>query len=96
MCGALAGEPHSYDKGRKTRLHIGHIVDKSLGGTDAPSNLRALCSVCNEGTANLTMDRPSAGKLLVQARRAKSEDQLELLKWLIYKYPRQAKDMLDD
>ena len=30
MCGATAGEPHPYDCGRKTRLHIGHIVDKSL------------------------------------------------------------------
>ncbi len=96
MCGAVAGEPHPYDKGRKTRLHIGHIVDKSLGGTDDPSNLRALCSVCNEGAANLTLDRPTAAKLLVQVRRAKSHDQLELLKWLISKYPRQAEDMLDD
>lgn len=27
MCGAAAGEPHPYDTGRKTRLHIGHIID---------------------------------------------------------------------
>lgn len=31
MCGAVAGEPHPYDPTRKTRLHIGHIIDKSLG-----------------------------------------------------------------
>src|ERR1035437_600042 len=49
MCGAAAGEPHPYDQGRKTRLHIGHIIDKSMGGNDEPSNLRAICSVCNEG-----------------------------------------------
>ncbi len=60
MCGAVAGEPHPYDHGRKTRLHIGHIVDKSLGGTDELSNLRAICSVCNEGAANITADRPTA------------------------------------
>ena len=48
MCGAVAGEPHPYDPSRNTRLHIGHIVDKSQGGTDHPSNLRALCSICNE------------------------------------------------
>jgi len=36
MCGAVAGEPHPYDPSRKTRLHIGHIIDKSLGGSDAP------------------------------------------------------------
>ena len=27
MCGAVAGEPHPYDPEKKTRLHIGHIVD---------------------------------------------------------------------
>src|SRR5690606_14269051 len=46
MCGAAAGEPHLYDNGRKTRLHLGHILDKSMDGDDSPSNLRAICSVC--------------------------------------------------
>ena len=57
MCGAVAGEPHPYDPSRKTRLHIAHVVDKSMGGTDEFSNLRAICSVCNEGAKNLTTDR---------------------------------------
>jgi len=95
MCGAVAGEPHPYDPSRKTRLHIGHIIDKSQGGTDDSSNLRALCSVCNEGASNLTLERPSAQKLLIQVRRAKGGDQLELLQWLIQKFPKQAKDLLD-
>jgi biotin operon repressor len=86
MCGAVAGEPHPFDPTRKTRLHIGHIKDKSLGGTDEPSNLRALCSVCNEGARNLTLDRPSLKKLLVQVRRATIADQLEVLKWLQGKF----------
>ncbi len=94
MCGAVAGEPHPYDLSRRTRLHIGHIVDKSQGGTDEPSNLRALCSVCNEGASNLTLERPSVQKLLIQVRRAKGGDQLELLKWLIQKFPKQAKELL--
>ena len=87
MCGAVAGEEHPYQKGQKTRLHIGHIVDKSQGGSDDPSNLRALCSVCNEGASNLTLDRPSAQKLLIQIRRAKIEDQKEVLAWLLKKFP---------
>lgn len=95
MCGAVAGEPHPYDPLRKTRLHIGHIVDKSQGGTDNAPNLRALCSVCNEGASNLTLERPSAQKLLIQVRRAKGGDQLELLQWLIQKFPNQAKELLD-
>ncbi len=94
MCGAVAGEAHPYDPARKTRLHIGHILDKSLGGSDEPSNLRALCSVCNEGARNLTNDRPSLTKLLVQVRRATSGDQIEVLRWLIQKFPAQCREML--
>lgn len=41
MCGAVAGETDPYDPARKTRLHIGHIIDKSMGGPDEASNLRA-------------------------------------------------------
>jgi len=94
MCGAVAGEPHPYDPSRKVRLHIGHIVDKSIGGTDDQSNLRALCSVCNEGAANLTLDRPSHDKLLIQIRRATGADQLKVLEWLIKKYPKQAERII--
>jgi hypothetical protein len=87
MCGAVAGEPHEYDNGRKTRLHIGHIVDKSMGGTDDAANLRAVCSVCNEGASNLTLERPTSEKLLIQIRRAKLSDQVEVLHWLAKKFP---------
>lgn len=95
MCGAVAGEPHPYNPSRKTRLHLGHIVDKTQGGTDDPSNLRALCSVCNEGASNLTLDRPTAQKLLIQVRRARGSDQQEVLKWLIKKFPSVSRDILD-
>jgi 5-methylcytosine-specific restriction endonuclease McrA len=93
MCGAAAGEPHPYDQGRKTRLHIGHIIDKSMGGTDDASNLRAICSVCNEGASNLTLNRPDTIKLIAQVRRAPAKDQLDVLKWLIQKFPKQANDL---
>jgi HNH endonuclease len=87
MCGAVAGEPHHYDEGRKTRLQIGHIIDKSMGGKDEPGNLRAICSVCNEGARNLTLDRPSLQKLLIQVRRATGADEWEVLRWLHKKFP---------
>lgn len=95
MCGAAAGEPHPYDPSRMARLHIGHIIDKSMGGADEPGNLRAICSVCNEGAANLTLPRPEAHKLLMQLRRAPGTDQLEVLDWLLRKYPDVAKRRLD-
>jgi HNH endonuclease len=93
MCGAVAGEPHPYDPSRKTRLHIGHVIDKSVGGTDDSNNLRAVCSVCNEGASNATLTRPDLQKLLIQVRRATSSDQLEVLKWLIAKFPKQATEL---
>lgn len=94
QCGAVAGEQHPYDPTRKTRLHIGHIVDKSMGGSDDPANLRALCSVCNEGAKNLTLERPSAMKLLIQIRRASGVDQLAVLDWLLKKYPKEVTDKI--
>lgn len=90
MCGAEAGESHPYDTTRKTRLHLGHVIDKSMDGTDDPSNLRAICSVCNEGASNATLTRPDLQKLLIQVRRATSKDQLEVLRWLMKKFPKQS------
>ncbi|MCZ2111419.1 MAG: HNH endonuclease [Dehalococcoidia bacterium] len=95
MCGTAAGDPHPYDQ-RRTRLHIGHIIDKSMGGTDDPSNLRAICSVCNEGLANTSLERPTSAKLLAQIRRAPGADQIKTMEWLIHKFPRQASAMLVD
>ena len=85
-CGAVAGEPHPADPSRRTRLHIGHVIDKSLGGSDDPQNLKAICSVCNEGARNLTLDRPSVEKLLVQVRRGTAQGQLKVLCWLAGKF----------
>ena len=95
MCGASAGEPHPYEPTRKTRLHIGHIRDKSMGGLDEPSNLRAICSVCNEGASNITSDRPTFIKLKSQVFRASNEVQLEVLASLMRKFPTQAREVLE-
>ncbi len=94
MCGIAAGEPNIDDGGRKARLHIGHVIDKSMGGTDDPSNLKAICSLCNEGASNLTANRPDTNKLLVQVRRAPASVELDVLKWLIQKFPKQSEEFL--
>ncbi len=86
MCGTVAGEPHPYDPSRKTRLHLGHIIDKSAGGSDEPANLKAICSICNEGASNITLQRPDLTKLMVQVRRATAVDQKALLHWLKSKF----------
>ena len=86
MCGAVAGELHPYDPTRRTRLHLGHVIDKSLGGSDDATNLRAICSVCNEGASNVTLPRPDLAKLLIQVRRATVSDQRAVLDWLRQKF----------
>lgn len=95
MCGAAAGEPHPTNPAMKTRLHLGHIKDLSEGGTSDPQNLRALCSVCNEGAQNITLPRPEFIKLIAQVRRARGDVQLDVLNWLIQKYPKEAKGLIE-
>ncbi|MCA0359439.1 MAG: HNH endonuclease [Armatimonadetes bacterium] len=86
MCGAAAGDPHPSDASRKVRLHLGHVIDRSKGGSDDASNLRALCSVCNEGAANITLMRPDRVTLLAQIRRATRADQIAVYEWLREKF----------
>lgn len=74
MCGKTPGEIDP-DTGRKVRLHIGHIKDKVLGGKDELSNLRSLCSTCNQGAKNLTAEKPTTIWLLGQIRRAGQDEQ---------------------
>jgi hypothetical protein len=85
MCGLTPGDLDP-STGRKVRLHIGHIVDKSLGGQDVLTNLRALCSTCNEGAKNLTGVKPDAIWLLSQIRRAGMDEQRSVYDWLRTKF----------
>lgn len=85
MCGVSPGEIDE-QTGRPARLHVGHIVDKSHGGTDTLDNLRALCSTCNQGAKNLGQEPPSRVWLLSQVRRANVKDQRAVLEWLHKKF----------
>jgi hypothetical protein len=85
MCGLTPGDIDPYT-GRKVRLHVGHIKDKSLGGKDELSNLRTLCSSCNQGAKNITSEKPTALWLLSQVRRAGQDEQRAVLNWLRKKF----------
>lgn len=84
MCGIGAGDIGA--NGRKADLHVGHIKPKSEGGEDELSNLRALCSICNQGAKNLVTVPPDQKWLLIQVRRANVEDQRTVLTWLGQKF----------
>jgi 5-methylcytosine-specific restriction endonuclease McrA len=85
MCGLTPGDIDPATK-RKVRLHIGHIIDRNLGGKDELSNLRALCSRCNQGAKNITGEKPSTIWLLSQIRRSGLDEQRAVFKWLQKKF----------
>jgi hypothetical protein len=87
---AEPAQPHPDDDRRKTRIQVGCIVARFSGGSNDPTNLRAICSVCNDGLRHLTLDRPSSRELLIQIRRATGTDQIEVLRWLVKKFPNGA------
>ena len=85
MCGLTPGDMDP-STGRKVRLHLGHVKDKSLGGKDELSNLRALCSTCNQGAKNITGEKPTSVWLLSQVRRAGQDEQRAVFNWLRKKF----------
>ena len=85
MCGINLSEIDPYT-GRRVRLQIGHLRDKSLGGKDELTNLRALCSTCNQGAKSITSEKPSVIWLLSQIRRAGQEEQRIVFDWLVKKF----------
>jgi len=90
MCGVAAGDLDPFNPNRTIRLTLGHIIDKSKGGEDVPSNLRAVCSNCNEGLQNAAPMKPDRLQLMSQTRRATIEDQKHLLEWLLKKFKLRA------
>ena len=88
MCGIAASDIDPFNTSRKIRLVMGHIIDKSKGGEDTPSNLRAVCSNCNEGLQNAAPAKPDRVLLLSQIRRATIDDQRAVLDWLLTKFQR--------
>lgn len=86
MCGVAAGDKDPFNELRTIRLTMGHIIDKSRGGSDSLENLRAVCTNCNEGLQNTSLPKPGRIQLLAQIRRATISDQKAVLEWLLKKF----------
>ena len=86
MCGSAAGDKDPFHSTRTVRLTMGHIKDKSKGGDDESTNLRAVCTHCNEGLQNAALPKPDQVWLLSQIRRATITDQKVVLGWLLNKF----------
>lgn len=95
MCGLGAGDPDPFDERRKVRLTMGHTVDKSLGGSDGPDNLKAVCTNCNEGLQNTSPPKPDRMQLMQQLRRATNADQMHALEWLERKFAKGSRHSSD-
>jgi len=85
MCGIAPGDIDDLT-GREAKFDVEIICDKNLGGKDELSNLRTLCSTCNQGAKNVTTEKPTKIWLLSQVRRAGQDEQMAVLKWLREKF----------
>lgn len=94
MCGRCSGDADPTTSGRRLRLFISPFVDPANWSDEPSKNVEVHCTACREGLHGLQIDRPSARKLKIQVRRARGEDQLELLNWLVEQYPEYTRQCL--
>lgn len=86
ICGAGAGDPDSFSKNRRVRLHVDHIKPRTHGGPVDPGNLRTLCHNCNQSKSNTEVATESVKSILGRIRRAPISDQKEIYEKLRIKF----------
>ncbi|NTU42625.1 MAG: HNH endonuclease [Nitrospirales bacterium] len=89
LCGAGPGDTDPFNPHRKVRLHIDHIVPISQGGTDEKDNLRVLCSVCNQGRANIQTPTETALNIIAKIRKLPKAEQRGIYEILKRKFEQQ-------
>jgi hypothetical protein len=85
-CGATGAEV-----GGRELMRVGYLARNDEDVKNSTLDLKTLCPDCDEGFATAKLlPRMNAQALLVQLRRATVADQIEVLKWLLTKYPKQV------
>lgn len=83
-CGAK-----SADIGGRELMRVGHIARNDESAKNSAADLKTLCPDCDDGfAAAKLLPRMNSRELLIQVRRATVADQIEVLKWLLTKYPK--------
>ncbi len=81
-CGACPGDPDPFNPSRRVRLHIDHVVPISQGGNNDKSNLRVLCSACNQGLSNIQTPSEDSRNIIARIRRTPRSVQREIYELL--------------
>lgn len=87
ICGSAAGEDSGCEPGKRCRLQVDHILPISQGGTDEPSNLRAVCVYFNKDKADVI--KPASGQAvaaLASIRKLPRDIQREVHEFLKRKF----------
>jgi hypothetical protein len=74
-CGRGPGDADPFFPNRKVRMHIDHIDPD--GGSEK-SNLRVLCSVCNQGKSNVQPASESARDIIARIRKVSRAEKQEI------------------
>ena len=78
LCGRTGGDEDPSNSARKVRLVIDHEIPVEQGGTNEKSNLRVLCSACNQARSNIQPPTESAKNLIARIRKQSRSVQKEV------------------
>lgn len=81
-CGIGAGEEYPDYPGRFARMTIGHWLPLARGGTNAKTNLRTECSMCNETGKNATGTPVDPELVRVKMKALGRSEKAVLLTWM--------------
>lgn len=78
LCGRTGGDPDPSDPSRKVRLVIDHEIPAEQGGTNERSNLRVLCTACNQARSNIQPPTETAKNIIARLRKQSRSVQREV------------------